>query len=231
MFVYIDLEHDQLRQYPDQWEASLARRLKHKYRFEDLTGDHCLLLRYPRANPTVLHDLQARAVLVSGCSSDFEHYREADLAGLRAIYAEAAQPLVGFCAGHQLMAQAYGAPLAAMGAFDQPMIGDPHFPNSGYVAGAKYERGFQAIQVTAPHPLFTGLGDEPVFFESHYWEVKAAPAMFRPIAQSALCPIQTLVHESRPLFGTQFHPEEYDEAHPAGRQLLVNFFRLAGYPI
>jgi len=47
VIVYVDLEHDRLRQFPQQWERSLARRLKHKYRFEELSGDLCLIVRYP----------------------------------------------------------------------------------------------------------------------------------------------------------------------------------------
>lgn len=35
-------------------------------------------------------------------------------------------------------------------------------------------------------------------------------------------------HRDRLLYGTQFHPEAYDEAHLDGKKLLQNFFRLAG---
>jgi anthranilate/para-aminobenzoate synthase component II len=37
-----------------------------------------------------------------------------------------------------------------------------------------------------------------------------------------------LAHQSAPLFGAQFHPENYDDAHPDGRIILENFFRIAG---
>lgn len=37
-----------------------------------------------------------------------------------------------------------------------------------------------------------------------------------------------IAHAERPLFGTQFHPEAYDESHSDGRVLLENFFRIAG---
>lgn len=36
-----------------------------------------------------------------------------------------------------------------------------------------------------------------------------------------------LAHERLPLFATQFHPELYDQAHPDGKRVLENFFRLA----
>jgi len=80
----------------------------------------------------------------------------------------------------------------------------------------------------AAHPWLEGLGPAPEVFEAHYWEIKRAPAGFRVLASSELCGVQALAHEHLPLFGTQFHPEAYDDAHPAGRDLLQNFFRLAG---
>ena len=227
MIVYVDLEHDRLRQYPDQWEKSLARRLEYKYRFEELTGDSCLIVRYSRISPALLRDLKARAVLVSGCATDFEHYAEADLAGLRAVYAEAACPTLGFCGGFQLMAQSYGAPIGAIGG--QPASGAPNpFPESGYQAGMLEEHGFMPVRVLEPHPLFDGLGERPVIYESHYWEVKSLPAGFTALASSETCRLQAVAHERLPLFGTQFHPEVNDADHPAGRRLIENFFRIAG---
>jgi hypothetical protein len=37
MIVYVGLEHDRLQNEPKRWEKSLARRLKHKYRLEELS--------------------------------------------------------------------------------------------------------------------------------------------------------------------------------------------------
>lgn len=216
MIVYIDLEHERLRSAdPAEWERSAARRLKHKYRFEDITGDQCLIVRYQHATPELLQRLQARAVLMSGCFTDFEHYREEDLQGLRQIYRQAAQPILGFCAGHQLMAQSRGATIGAMGTRSG---GDQR----------KDEFGFMPVRVQQPHPLFDRLPTEIIVFEAHYWEVKQLPQYFRPFAESDLCPVQMMAHDTLPLFGTQFHPEEYDETHPHGRTVLENFFALAG---
>jgi GMP synthase-like glutamine amidotransferase len=227
VIVYVDLEHDRLRQYPDQWEKSLARRLKHKYRFEELTGDLCLIVRYQRISPALLRDLKARAVLVSGCATDFEYYTEAELAGLRAVYREADWPTLGFCGGMQLMAQAHGASIDAMD--HEPEAPAPRpYAESNYQTGMRHERGFMPVRVTQPHALVAGLSDRPVVFQAHYWEVKSVPAGFQVLAESDVCRRQILIHNQRPLFGTQFHPEEYDDAHPDGRQIIENFFRIAG---
>ncbi len=227
VIVFVDLEHDRFRQYPAQWEKSLARRLEYKYRFEALTGDTCLIVRYPRISPALLRDLKARAVLVSGCATDFEHYAETDLAGLRAVYCEAAWPTLGLCGGFQLMAQSYGAAIGAMGGQPAPDAPNP-FPESGYRAGMREEHGFSPVRVLEPHRLFDGLGERPVIYESHYWEVKSVPDGFTLLASSETCRLQAIAHERWPLFGTQFHPEVNDDEHPDGRRLIENFFRIAG---
>ena len=223
MIVYVDLEHDRLQQQPELWEKSLARRLKHKYRFEEISGDLCLIVRYDRVNPDLLHELNIRAVIVSGCYTDFEHYSEESLAGLRAVYREAARPILGLCAGQQLLAQAYGAEIGPLGPLS---AGEPDTYAEAYVPGMKQERGFMPVRVKSTHPLLAGLGPQPTFFQAHYWEVKAPPAGFRVLAESDLCPVQAIAHLDRPLFGVQFHPEEYDEAHGDGRRVLENFFRI-----
>lgn len=224
MLVYIDLEHHRLQQQPDLWEKSLARRLKHKYRLEELSGDLCLIVRYDRVKPDLLRELNARAVLVSGCSTDFEHYPAESLTGLRAVYREAAQPILGLCAGHQLLAEAYGAEIGPLGPLspDEP---DPYHDTS--LPRMKQERGFMPVTLRRQsHPLFDNLAQQPTFFQAHYWEVKAPPPGFQVLAESDLCWVQAIAHIDRPLFGVQFHPEEYDQIHPDGRRILENFLRM-----
>lgn len=184
MIVYVDLEHDRVRQQPEHYEQVLSRRLKAKYRFEEISGDLCLIVRYTRVSPALLRELNARAVLVSGCDTEFQHYDEKDLAGLRAILQEAAWPTLGFCAGHQIMAQTYGAPIDAIGPLP-PGAPDP-YRASGYPAGIKQECGFVPVRVAQRHTLFDGLGRLPTFFESHYWEVKA-PLMAFTVSPRPTC--------------------------------------------
>ena len=83
------------------------------------------------------------------------------------------------------------------------------------------------VHVSRPHPLFEGLGQTPVMFESHYWEEKAAPSGFGVYAETDTCGVQMLAHDRLSVFATQFHPELYDAKHPDGQQFLANFFRLA----
>jgi GMP synthase (glutamine-hydrolysing) len=64
--------------------------------------------------------------------------------------------------------------------------------------------------------------------QRHFWELKTAPTGFARLAASDACAVQAIRHESRPLWGLQFHPERYSERYPDGRIVLANFFRLAG---
>ena len=176
MLVYVDLEHPSLSQEaPDRWEESLARRLKVKYRFEDLTHDQCLIVRYHQISPEVLRRLNAQAVIISGCSSEFERYSDESLAGMRAIYQAAAWPTLGLCGGMQLMAQAYGAPIGAMGPLETAATSGSAqpFPEVGYQPGLKEEHGFKPVNVLERQPLFEGLGSQAMIYESHYWEAQS----------------------------------------------------------
>ncbi len=55
---------------------------------------------------------------------------------------------------------------------------------------------------------------------------KSLPPHFVATASNETCPIQAMQHTDRPLFGVQFHPELFDEAHPDGRRVLENFLKL-----
>jgi GMP synthase-like glutamine amidotransferase len=224
MIVFVDLEHERLQQVdPERGQRTYANRLRVKYRLEDIAGAPCLLMRYRHVTPERLHDLKVKAVVVSGNSTEFEHYREASLAGLRAVLRAAVYPTLAFCGGCQILAQTYGAEIGPIGPLP-PTVVDPTADNI-LAPGMIQERGFMPVQVIQPHPLFAELGETPVFLESHYWEVKAPPPGFALYASTATCKVQMIAHESQPLIAVQFHPEYYDDAHRDGQQLIENFFR------
>jgi GMP synthase-like glutamine amidotransferase len=227
MLLFIDLEHERLRQDdPVRADITLANRLRVKYRLEDISGEPCLLLRYFHVNPELLAELRIRAVVVSGNATEFAQYRAEDLAGLRALMAAAPVPLLAFCGGCQLLAQSYGAAIGPIGPLPAG-ADDPH-ANHPLAPGMIQERGFLPVRVVRPHPLFAGLGEAPVFLSSHYWEVKTMPPGFDLYASSEKCRVQMLAHSEKPIVGVQLHPEYYSDEHPAGRQLIANFFRYAG---
>ena len=163
MIIYVDLEHEQVAETP-AWEESFANRLKIQYRLEDISGEPCLIQRYFHITPGLLRTLNPRAVIISGCATEITYYEEAKLAGLRQVLRDAAQPILGFCAGEQLLAQTYGVEIAPMGplAAGQP---DP-YPEWDYGQGMRRERGFTPVRVLEPHPLREGLGPAAVLLLS-----------------------------------------------------------------
>ncbi|MCB9433439.1 MAG: gamma-glutamyl-gamma-aminobutyrate hydrolase family protein [Ardenticatenaceae bacterium] len=220
MIVYVDIEHDRVKEMGDKWDVHLQRVLNVKYRLEEISGDHCLVMRYKRVNPEVLRELKVRAVLVSGNITEFQHYDEADLAGLRAMFREGAQPTLGFCGGCQMMAQTFGVNVGAIIPAEAGDMNDESWRNR------THEWGFTPVQQLRPHPLFAGLAPQMNLFEAHYWEVKQLPEGFENLAATDITALQLLAHQSLPLFGTQFHPEAYDEKNLDGRRFLQNFFAL-----
>lgn len=217
MLIYIDLEHPSLRDAP----GHVHKRLEQKLRFEELSGRPCLWLRYEWALAGWVQRLRPAAVLLSGMTADWERYEPGWLDGILALIRAWEGPMFGFCGGHQLIARAYGAEVGPMRALAATEADER--PDFG--AGWFKETGFLPLQVVAEDPIFAGLPAEIVMREEHYWEVKALPAGFVRLAESETCRIQAMRHAERPLFGTQFHPERYDDAHPHGRRMLMNFFR------
>jgi GMP synthase (glutamine-hydrolysing) len=154
-------------------------------------------------------------IILSGQSHPWERYSPESLAGVFSVIREAKQPILGVCGGHQQMALAFGAPVGLMGRLE---------PGEGY-EGAKRERGFFEVETNA-RGIFRDLPDKITVWHSHFDEVKILPPNFVATAANGTCLIQAMEHDDRPLFGVQFHPELFDEAHPDGRRVLENFLNL-----
>jgi len=195
-----------------------------KLRLEEISSQPCLVQRYLRLTRQRLSDWGIRALVISGNVADWAEYGEADLAEMCRIIRAAELPIIGFCGGYQLIAMAHGASLGPMRRLKEGEE-DPH---PDFAPGYFKEWGFTPVRILKADPLFDGLGEEPVFFEAHYWEVKEAPPAFEVLASTDACRIQAIKRIGKPVYGTQFHPEHYTEEHPDGRQLLANFFKVAG---
>lgn len=228
MLIYIDMEHEQLHNVdPDLWQRSRTELMRNKYRFERLGRSPCLIVRYNQVTPKRLQARNAAAVFVSGYFLDNSYYAPENLEGLMAVYREWERPLIGFCGGHQLMAQAFGSSIGPIANIPDGVT-QLHLATIQRVSGVEQEIGFRPVTVQQSHPLFDQVSPHPHFYQAHYWEVKEAPPGFEVLASSTNCAIQVMAHRERPLFGTQFHPEAYDDRYQDGRQLIKNFLRIAG---
>ncbi len=111
-------------------------------------------------------------------------------------------PVLGICYGMQLMAHMAGAEVKRAG---------------------RREYGRSEVSVTDSGVLFDGFdaGENFAAWMSHGDHIESPPEGFVTIAASSGNPVTAFKHESKPLYGVQFHPEV---AHtPRGGEIISNF--------
>lgn len=118
------------------------------------------------------------------------------------------KPILGICFGHQLIAKAFYEDVVPM---EQKI------------------EGYYMVKRVNHDELFEGLGEKILVMESHQEMVANVPYEFIKLAESPNCPIEAIKHRTLPIYGVQFHPERYDDKHPAGGIILENFFRVASW--
>jgi GMP synthase (glutamine-hydrolysing) len=245
MICYVDIEHEKALPGAEKRAVHQARCTEVKLRLEETSNDDCLVQHYKRVTQQWLRELKIRALIISGNTTEWAEYDQADLLRIYRIIRNAEIPIIGFCGGCHLVAMAHGAPLGPIRRLEE---GEEDLCKS-YAPGYFKEWGFVPVRILKPDPLFDGLGETPRFLEAHYWEVKEIPPGFELLASSDSCRIQAIKQVGKPVYGTQFHPEAYTEG-PAdgrswlidvvypggyteeqtdGRRLLVNFFRASGF--
>src|SRR4029453_17849608 len=109
-------------------------------------------------------------------------------------------PVLGVCLGHQALAYATGGAIEHAPEVMHGRLSEIHHDGRGLFAGIP--QGFAAVRY---HSLAVG----------------AVPAALRPTGGTPDEVVMGLEHESRPLWGVQFHPESISTEH--GRTLLQNF--------
>lgn len=110
-------------------------------------------------------------------------------------------PVLGICYGMQLACQALGGKVVP--------------------GGAGREFGRAHCHVREADGLFAGVPEDTVVWMSHGDQVQAVNGEWLPLAATDSCPIAAVRHQSRPVYGLQFHPEV---AHTScGSLILWNF--------
>ena len=127
----------------------------------------------------------------------------------------ATYPILGICAGMQLMCQHFGSEVKPMSASS----------GSEVAPDAHGEFGEVVVKVVDHGDIFRGMADEVTMGVSHSDEVKSVPEGVRLTARSDTCGIEAVSCMSRPLFGVQFHPEVKSSGED-GVQIFRNFIAI-----
>lgn len=215
MFLYIITDH------PDNAGSSGFYRTK--LVLEEMAGDCCLMLRYNQLSRALITDLHPWAICHSGGSATYDSYDILQHADYRWVVTAWDGAQIGFCGGHQLLAAMHGSTLGHLRELrdDEPDL------CPGYHAGLAKEWGVYPVRIVQQDPLFAELPAVIRMQEYHMDEVKALASELILLASTTDCRVQAYVHRDKPLYGTQFHPEEASAHYPHGFQLLRNFFAIA----
>ncbi len=223
---------------PDEWQNWAGTYARHAQRFEAASGGvPCLVLPYYHTSPEMLAHLEPEAFVMSGFARSFEQYEVRNFLGVADWVQSTRTPTLALCGSHQLLGFVFNQDLCRVERlFDEPMRrlrpGEP-VTNPDYHPDYFMERGFYTLELTEAarrDPLFAGFGPTALCYESHYCEVKTLPPDFELLASTPECRIQAMRHRQRPLYGLQFHPEDYllePKRFSDGKRILENFFALA----
>ncbi len=112
-------------------------------------------------------------------------------------------PILGICLGHQIIAKTFGGEIGI----------------AGIESYAKVR-----LNIVDKDDIFKGLGDSVEVWASHKDEVKTLPKDFKLLASSSICGVEAMKHQTKPIYGIQFHPEVHHTEH--GEKIFENFYEV-----
>lgn len=172
--------------------------------YESLTGEGTVVRDFREVSMDTVNGIDAlRGIVLGGSPDDYDSYDMRRFEGEYDVIRNCGLPVLGICAGHQIIGFACDVPVERGG----------------------QEQDFREVQVVRTDPIFAGLPDRLVVHEGHTWEVKELPEDFVLLASNETCKIQVMKHRDRAVYGVQFHPERFTDEHPHGRTIITNFLK------
>ncbi|MCS7254622.1 MAG: gamma-glutamyl-gamma-aminobutyrate hydrolase family protein [Armatimonadetes bacterium] len=215
----------------EQYDQS-GGRFEIKRRLEKLSGEPCLVLHYSQVTPALMKELRPKALLLGGFGSSFQEFEVSSFYQLEEVIKAGNIPILAICGSHQLLGFMYNLDIRSVSRLmDEPMRqlrpGEPDV-RGDYHPGFFKEFGFYPIHIVQDDPIFEGLPNPFIVYESHYCEVKKLPSDFVLLASTEECRIQAMRHKNHIIYGVQFHPECYNDTYLHGKIILENFFKISG---
>lgn len=172
---------------------------------QSISGKPFLVKRYDEVNAKFLEDHpEIKAVISGGCNSRWDDLYFDIFEGEFELMREAKIPVLGICAGHQLLAMTYGAGVRR-------------------ADFGKEERFFTDIPIVKDSVLTRGLTGSVYAFLYHYCYVTELPEGFELLMSTRKTPIEAMKKIGENKFGVQFHPElDHQAADPFYRARKVS---------
>lgn len=223
VILLVDTEHPDVHVHPRRGPHHRARRAEAIDLLGRTAGEACVAVPFDAIDADAVARLDPSSLIIGGNTTAWDRFSHDAWDALFPIIRAAPVPILGICAGHQLIGRAHGADWGPLGEL-HPGERDP---DSRFAPGQRKERGYVPVDLDRRSCLFDGLAPSVSVFQSHSWQLFDVPAGFLRRASSAWAAIQAIERTDRPVFGVQFHPERADHDHPAGVAVLRNFFRRA----
>jgi GMP synthase-like glutamine amidotransferase len=170
----------------------------------EVAGGRCEVGHYLEPLPA------GRCLVLTGSYAPWAVHDQAELEAFGARLSADGRPVLGVCAGMQLLARAAGG-------------------RHDHMSDSTGEHGFVTVDVVSSHPALAGLPQRWEVFQQHGDEVVELPDSLELVASNSTSRVQAFISRDRPWWGMQFHPERYDGTHPHRRELLAAFLRASGH--
>ena len=170
----------------ERWSARLRRRL------EAASGRPVEVVPYLEAR-----DLsEAHAIVISGSAAPWAAHDPAALDRLGEVVVASGRPVLGICAGMQLLGR---------------------FAGGRIEHAAEPEIGELPIDIVERDGLFRDVGERPTVFHYHFDELVDLPDGFRILASTDRCRLQAIASERARLVGDAVPPRVLPLGQPRGR--------------
>ncbi len=149
------------------------------------------------ADLSVYKDRPVAGYILSGGPASL---KDPDAPRLERAFFDTEKPILGICYGMQLLADLFGGQL---------------------VRSDKREYGRSQLKIANDGQLLSGVKDKSQVWMSHGDSIIKIPAGFHVIGSTESLDVAAVAHDSRPIYGVQFHPEVHHTVE--GAKIIHNF--------